>query len=79
MCVRYIQVAQDIIWVWGDNGPDAGLESAVSPAALIPVLEDAEVVESGRVSTGSIYQRDVPYAWETFVENFLVRSRVCFV
>eukprot|EP00904_Undaria_pinnatifida_P002166 jgi/Undpi1/11950/HiC_scaffold_4.g01649.m1 len=70
------QVAQDIIWVWGDNGPDAGLESAVSPAALIPVLEDAEVVESGRVSTGSIYQRDVPYAWETFVENFLDPSHV---
>lgn len=72
--VLRLQVAQDLIWVWGENGPDAGLESAVTPVPLVPVLDDTGVVDSGRVSTGAIYQRDLPYAWETFMENFLVRS-----
>ncbi|CAM9702713.1 unnamed protein product, partial [Laminaria digitata] len=65
------QVAQGLIWVWGENGPDAGLESAVTPAQLVPELDDAEGIESGRVITGTLYQRDLPYAWETFMENVL--------
>lgn len=66
------QVAQGIIWVWGDNGPDAVLESAVTPAPLIPELNDAETVESGRVAASSLYQRDLPYSWEIFMENVVV-------
>ncbi|CAN0374605.1 unnamed protein product, partial [Laminaria digitata] len=70
------QVAQGLIWVWGENGLDAGLESAVTLAPLIPELDDAGGIESGRVNTGSIYQRDLPYAWETFMENVLDPSHV---
>ena len=71
-CAWIPQVAQGIIWVWGENGPDAALESAVTPAPLIPELDDAEAVESGRVTAGAIYQRDLPYSWETFIENVVV-------
>lgn len=67
-----LQVAQGLIWVWGENGVDAGLESAVTPAPLVPELDDTEGIESGRIDTGSIYQRDLPYSWETFMENVLV-------
>lgn len=66
------QVAQDMIWVWGENGPDAVLESAINPPVLIPELNDEEAIKSGRVTAGSVLQRDLPYAWETFVENVVV-------
>ena len=71
-----LQVAQGLIWVWGENSLNAGLESAVTPAPLIPELDDVEGIESGRVNTGAVYQRDLPYAWETFMENVLVRTVV---
>ena len=67
-----MQVVQDMIWVWGDNGRDAGLESALTPAALVPELNDAEALESGRVVALSPYQRCLPYAWEIFMENGVV-------
>lgn len=69
------QVAQGLLWVWGENGVDAALESAVTPAPLIPELDDA-TIEPGRINIGAIYQRDLPYAWETFMENILDPSHV---
>ena len=68
----YVQVVQGLIWVWGDNGRDAGLESALTPAVLVPELNDAEALESGRVIALSYYHRDLPYAWETCMENGVV-------
>ena len=68
----FLQVVQGLIWVWGNNGPDARLESALTPVRLIPALNDAEAVESGRVIACPYYQRDLPYAWETFLENVMV-------
>lgn len=67
-------MAEDIIWVWGDNGPDAGLESAVTPAPLIPERSDPELKKQWKVTPGAVYQRDLPYSWETFVENVVVRE-----
>ena len=69
-----LQVAQGMIWVWGDNGRDAGLESALTPAALVPELNDAEGLKSGRVVALSPYVRDLPYAWETLMENLMVSN-----
>lgn len=74
-----MQVAQGIIWVWGENGPDAVLESAVTSPPLIAELNDAEAVASGRVTAGAIYQRDLPYSWETFLENVVVSVFVILV
>lgn len=61
-----------MIWVWGDNSRDAPLESAIVPVARIPELDDEEAIKSGRVTAGSVLQRDLPYAWETFMENVVV-------
>ncbi|CAN0539734.1 unnamed protein product, partial [Scytosiphon promiscuus] len=66
-----IQVAQDLIWVWGENGPDAGLESALTQPALIPELSD-----SGRIVPAPVGHRDLPYGWDTFMENVLVSGFV---
>ena len=65
-----------MIWVWADNGRDAPLESAIVPVARIPELDDDEAIKSGRVTVGSVLQRDLPYAWETFMENVVVSTTV---
>lgn len=59
--------------MWGDNGADAGLESALAPPIMIPALSDAEALKSGKVVACPYYQRELPYAWETFLENVMVR------
>lgn len=66
------QVLQDMIWVWGENGPDAGIESALSTPALVPDLNDAK---GATVNADAINQRDVPYGWETLMENIFVSWR----
>ncbi|CAN0323467.1 unnamed protein product, partial [Scytosiphon promiscuus] len=62
-------VAQNIIWVWGENGPDAALESALTPAHLVPELEDKEGLKSGKVQLANIGMNDVSYGWDTLMEN----------
>lgn len=67
-----VQVAQDLIWVWAENGPDASLESSLKCPALIPELDDVEGMKDGRVTVQNIAHRDVMYGWETLMENVLV-------
>ena len=61
-------MAQDIIWVWGENGPDAALESAMSSPALLQVPPGKKVI------AGAVTQRELPYGWEFFVENVMVST-----
>eukprot|EP00752_Nemacystus_decipiens_P010524 g9372.t1 len=77
-CVKVYptQVAQDVIWVWGDNGPDAALESALTPPPLVPELADKELLESGKIISAGGTHNDLPYGWDTFMENALDGSHV---
>ena len=61
-------MAQDIIWVWGENGPDAALESAMSSPAL------PEMPPGKKLLKGAIAQRDLPYGWDVFMENVMVST-----
>ncbi|CAM9218430.1 unnamed protein product [Scytosiphon promiscuus] len=70
------QVAQEIIWVWGENGPDAALESAVTPARLIPELDDTEALASGKVKAANLGMNDLAYGWDTLMENLVDPSHV---
>eukprot|EP00752_Nemacystus_decipiens_P010518 g9366.t1 len=70
------QVAQDMIWVWGENGPDAALESALTPAQLIPELDDKEGLASGKVSPANVGANDLAYGWDTFMENVVDPAHV---
>ena len=56
-----------MIWVWGENGPDAALESALASPALVPELEDKELLESGTVIDGGAKHDDLAYGWDTFM------------
>ncbi|CAM9255533.1 unnamed protein product, partial [Hapterophycus canaliculatus] len=70
------QVAQEIVWVWADNGPDAVLESLLTEPALVSTLEDKEGIKSGKVVPGRWTQRDLAYGWDTFLENVLDPAHV---
>lgn len=61
-----------MVWVWGENSPDAALESALTPALLIPELADEEALKSGKVSPGNVGHNDMSYGWDTLMENLLV-------
>lgn len=62
------------MWVWGDNGPDAALESALTPPQLISDLEDKEGLESGRVQPANVGMNNVAHGWDTMMDNLLVRG-----
>ncbi|CAM9919816.1 unnamed protein product [Ectocarpus sp. 12 AP-2014] len=70
------QVAQDIIWVWAENGPDAGLESMLTPPRLLPELDDEEGLASGRVVPQGVQHTDLAYGWDTMIENLVDPSHV---
>lgn len=74
LVLSFNQVAQDIIWVWGDAGPDANLESALAPMPLIRELED-DMLATGRVAPLVLSHRDLAYGWDTLIENLVVRAR----
>lgn len=61
-----------MVWVWGDNGPDAGLESALQSPPLVAELDDAAGLKSGQITPAALSQRDLPYGWDTLIENLVV-------
>lgn len=67
-----VQVAQEMIWVWGDAGPNAVFESALTMPALVPALDDKRLVDAGLVGAMAIAHRDMAYGWDTLMENLVV-------
>ena len=63
--------AQGLVWAWGEAGPDAKLESAMTPALLVHEIEG--VGKSGPAPGGGFRNhwqvRDMPYGWASFFEN----------
>jgi len=63
--------AQGLVWAWGEAGPGAALESAMTPALLVPEIEG--VGKSGPAPGGGFRNhwqvRDMPYGWASFFEN----------
>lgn len=60
-----VQVAQELLWIWGDNGPTSSIESKVSKPETISQLEN-----DGFIGIAP-YVRDVAYGYDTLVENVL--------
>ncbi|MDJ0718066.1 MAG: Rieske 2Fe-2S domain-containing protein [Prochloraceae cyanobacterium] len=59
------QVLQGLLWVWGESGETAQLESQLRSPRIIPELED----NSDKVEKLSWNVRDLPYGWDFFMEN----------
>lgn len=66
------QVIHDLIWVWAESGPNARLESALTPPNLVPELEDEKGLKSGVYVPLTLAHRDMAYGWDTLMENIVV-------
>ncbi|CAN0463393.1 unnamed protein product [Discosporangium mesarthrocarpum] len=64
-----------MVWVWPESGPDTGIESALKAPALLPDMEDPELIAEDRLVVHPVGHRDFPYGWEFYVENVVVRGR----
>ncbi|BDA41303.1 Protein TIC 55, chloroplastic [Coccomyxa sp. Obi] len=70
------QVLQGKVWVFGEGGPRALIDSAaVKPALIEELCPDYPPREKGSGETyfvaGKHYFRDLPYSWNTLVENLV--------
>ncbi len=59
------QERQGLLWVWGESGEKAEVESKLKKPRIIPELEE----KSDRVVKMTWSHRDLPYGWELFMEN----------
>mmetsp|Transcript_7200 Transcript_7200/g.26473 ORF Transcript_7200/g.26473 Transcript_7200/m.26473 type:complete len:590 (-) Transcript_7200:118-1887(-) len=66
-CARVHPTREDhgLLWVWGENGPDAMLESLSTAPNIVPQLNDKE----GWPLRNTWLQRDLPYGMDSFFEN----------
>ncbi|CAM9148599.1 unnamed protein product, partial [Phaeothamnion confervicola] len=71
-----VTVAQDMIFVWPESGPDAVAAAAAQPPPLVPEMEDVELVTAGRVRPLTVNIRDLPYSWDMFFENVVDAAHV---
>jgi phenylpropionate dioxygenase-like ring-hydroxylating dioxygenase large terminal subunit len=63
------QVAQGLIWCWGQMGlpgSDVSLQAALKSPLLIEELSDPQY--QGRITPYIWNQRDLPYGWDMFME-----------
>ena len=59
------QERQGLLWVWAESGPQAEANSQQRAPRLIPELE----APSDQVVKLFWYVRDLPYGWDSFMEN----------
>ncbi|MBV6621969.1 MAG: Rieske 2Fe-2S domain-containing protein [Rivularia sp. (in: Bacteria)] len=59
------QVCQGLLWVWGESGETAKLESQLRSPRIVPELDDT----SDKIIKLFWNIRDLPYGWDYFMEN----------
>ncbi|WP_198648453.1 Rieske 2Fe-2S domain-containing protein [Cyanothece sp. BG0011] len=67
-----VKELQGLIWVWGESGEEANVESELRQPRIIPELED----KSDRVIKLFWYQRDLPFGWDFYMENVMDPAHV---
>ena len=68
-----LQVANGLVWVWADAGPEAGRESGLRQPATHPLADDPRAVWIARW-----FSRSLPYSADVLAENVLDPSHVGF-
>lgn len=58
-----IQVAEDLIWVWGSSGPEEFINAAAQPPLVTRELADVDS-KTHVYTVGKPYMRDLPYDWQ---------------
>lgn len=59
------QIRQGLLWVWGESGEKAKLESQTREPRIIPEIEDS----SKKIGSFFWAFRDFPYGWDFFYRN----------
>lgn len=67
-----VKELQGLLWVWGESGNQAQVESESRKPRLIPELEE----QSDRVIESFWYQRDLPFGWDFYMENVMDPAHV---
>ena len=67
-----VKELQGLLWVWGESGSEAEVESELRKPRLIPELEE----NSDRVIQLYWYQRDLPFGWDFYMENVMDPAHV---
>jgi len=70
--------AQGLIWVWGESGSHAQEESASKPIPIDKRLEAATKKEEKIFNIFPLFQRDLPYDYQTLLENVADPAHVPF-
>ena len=68
-----LQVANGLVWVWADAGPEAGRESGLRQPATHPLADDPRAVWIAHW-----FSRSLPYSADVLAENVLDPSHVYF-
>ena len=67
-----IKELQGLLWVWGESGEKAQVESELRKPRLLPELEQ----KSDQVIKLFWYQRDLPFGWDFYMENVMDPAHV---
>lgn len=78
-CVKSypVQIRDNMLWVWGESGPDAFIHAAAKEPAVTAELE-ALSPDTHIFRLGKPYTRDLHYDYTTLVENFVDPAHVPF-
>eukprot|EP00670_Eutreptiella_braarudii_P006744 CAMPEP_0174288152 /NCGR_PEP_ID=MMETSP0809-20121228/19310_1 /TAXON_ID=73025 ORGANISM="Eutreptiella gymnastica-like, Strain CCMP1594" /NCGR_SAMPLE_ID=MMETSP0809 /ASSEMBLY_ACC=CAM_ASM_000658 /LENGTH=661 /DNA_ID=CAMNT_0015385141 /DNA_START=48 /DNA_END=2033 /DNA_ORIENTATION=- len=70
--------AAGLLWVWGEPGGAGSTAEAEAAAQRLPIAEAIETAETNPQATwsGNWEQTDMPYGWDTFLENVLDPAHV---
>ena len=71
MLCNAMQEAIGLLWVWPESGPTASLEAATK-SLNIPPGWDTDPEQW--LPLKHWFMRDVPYSWDTLIENVVSRS-----
>ncbi|GMH40215.1 hypothetical protein BSKO_08119 [Bryopsis sp. KO-2023] len=70
-----VQVRQGLVWVWGESGAEAYVESAVTPAPLLPEF-DQTWEENDVANLHWYFVRDLPGSFDMWLENVCDQSHL---
>ncbi|MEO1378495.1 MAG: Rieske 2Fe-2S domain-containing protein [Cyanobacteria bacterium J06635_10] len=67
------QIRQGLLWVWGESGETASVESKLRQPRIVPELEESSQQE---VSQLPWKFRDLPHGWVYYIENVIDPAHV---
>lgn len=72
-----VKIVNDVLWVWPDSGPDAKLQSALTPLSVMPLLDDnGNPIPEENVIYNNYNFRELPYGADYFLENVVDPAHV---